>query len=72
MSQIYCIVFYHFHCYDTAVCVCSADLFEDEEIQGLLKFRPWWSDLCPDSIRQGEAGELESYLSIPSLPHMKG
>ncbi|XP_064824962.1 protein SHQ1 homolog [Oncorhynchus masou masou] len=32
-----------------------ADLFEDEEIQGLLKFRPWWSDLCPDSIRQGEA-----------------
>uniref|UniRef100_A0A8C7LMW5 Protein SHQ1 homolog n=1 Tax=Oncorhynchus kisutch TaxID=8019 RepID=A0A8C7LMW5_ONCKI len=32
-----------------------ADLFEDEEIQGLLKFLPWWSDLCPDSIRQGEA-----------------
>ncbi|KAL0978649.1 hypothetical protein UPYG_G00173400 [Umbra pygmaea] len=31
-----------------------ADLFEDLEIQGLLKFRPWWSDLSLDGIQQGE------------------
>ncbi|XP_056130898.1 protein SHQ1 homolog [Lampris incognitus] len=32
-----------------------ADLFEDEEIQGLLKFCPWWENLSPSSEQKGEA-----------------
>ncbi|KAF7656216.1 hypothetical protein LDENG_00044580 [Lucifuga dentata] len=32
-----------------------ADLFEDEEIQGLLKFRPWWAKLNPSSDQEEEA-----------------
>ncbi|KAM3621401.1 uncharacterized protein V6R79_010787 [Siganus canaliculatus] len=32
-----------------------ADLFEDEEIQGLLKFRPWWAKLGPSAEQDGEA-----------------
>ncbi|KAJ7998581.1 hypothetical protein DPEC_G00206390 [Dallia pectoralis] len=31
-----------------------ADLFEDQEIQGLLKFCPWWCDLSLDSLQQGQ------------------
>ncbi|XP_067092867.1 protein SHQ1 homolog isoform X1 [Osmerus mordax] len=30
-----------------------ADLFEDEQIQSLLKFSPWWSQLSPDSTQEG-------------------
>ncbi|XP_039653435.1 protein SHQ1 homolog isoform X1 [Perca fluviatilis] len=32
-----------------------ADLFEDEEIKGLLKFRPWWAKLSPSTEQEGEA-----------------
>ncbi|XP_075997370.1 protein SHQ1 homolog [Genypterus blacodes] len=32
-----------------------ADLFEDEEIQRLLKFRPWWAELGPPPDQEGEA-----------------
>lgn len=32
-----------------------ADLFEDEQIQGLLKFCPWWEKLNPDSTQEGGA-----------------
>lgn len=32
-----------------------ADLFEDEEIKGLLKYRPWWTKLKPSSGQEGEA-----------------
>uniref|UniRef100_A0A673C6J6 Protein SHQ1 homolog n=1 Tax=Sphaeramia orbicularis TaxID=375764 RepID=A0A673C6J6_9TELE len=32
-----------------------ADRFEDDEIQGLLKFKPWWTKLQPASDPQGEA-----------------
>ncbi|TNN45591.1 Protein SHQ1 [Liparis tanakae] len=32
-----------------------ADLFEDDEIKGLLKFRPWWEKLSPSTEREGEA-----------------
>ncbi|XP_069020878.1 protein SHQ1 homolog [Embiotoca jacksoni] len=31
-----------------------ADLFEDEEIKGLLKFRPWWGKLSPSTEPEGE------------------
>lgn len=36
-----------------------ADLFEDEEIQGLLKFVPWWAKPRPSAGRPGDAGELK-------------
>uniref|UniRef100_A0A667XT66 Protein SHQ1 homolog n=1 Tax=Myripristis murdjan TaxID=586833 RepID=A0A667XT66_9TELE len=32
-----------------------ADLFEDQEIKGLLKFRPWWAELSSSSGQDGEA-----------------
>lgn len=32
-----------------------ADLFEDDEIKGLLKFRPWWAKLSPSTEQEGEA-----------------
>ncbi|KAG7493568.1 hypothetical protein JOB18_012131 [Solea senegalensis] len=32
-----------------------ADLFEDDEIQRLLKFRPWWAKLTPSLEQEGEA-----------------
>ncbi|CAI5688912.1 unnamed protein product [Oreochromis niloticus] len=32
-----------------------ADLFEDGEIKGLLKFRPWWTKLSPSSEQEGES-----------------
>uniref|UniRef100_H2TGD9 Protein SHQ1 homolog n=1 Tax=Takifugu rubripes TaxID=31033 RepID=H2TGD9_TAKRU len=32
-----------------------ADLFEDDEIKGLLKFVPWWEKLGPSAEQQGEA-----------------
>ncbi|KAI3370448.1 hypothetical protein L3Q82_025211 [Scortum barcoo] len=32
-----------------------ADLFEDDEIKGLLKFRPWWAKLSPSTVQEGEA-----------------
>ncbi|XP_041812476.1 protein SHQ1 homolog [Chelmon rostratus] len=32
-----------------------ADLFEDDEVQGLLKFRPWWAKLSPSAEQEGEA-----------------
>ncbi|XP_070707827.1 protein SHQ1 homolog isoform X2 [Pempheris klunzingeri] len=32
-----------------------ADLFEDEEIKGLLKFRPWWAKLSPCAAQEGAA-----------------
>ncbi|KAM9759476.1 protein SHQ1 homolog isoform 2-T2 [Menidia menidia] len=32
-----------------------ADLFEDEEIKGLLKFRPWWAKLTASSEEDGES-----------------
>uniref|UniRef100_A0A7N6BVG6 Protein SHQ1 homolog n=1 Tax=Anabas testudineus TaxID=64144 RepID=A0A7N6BVG6_ANATE len=35
-----------------------ADLFEDNEIQGLLKFRPWWTKLSPTTGQDEEAAML--------------
>ncbi|XP_044205453.1 protein SHQ1 homolog [Thunnus albacares] len=32
-----------------------ADLFEDDEIKRLLKFRPWWAKLSPSTDQEGEA-----------------
>ncbi|XP_068450423.1 protein SHQ1 homolog [Clinocottus analis] len=32
-----------------------ADFFEDEEIKGLLEFRPWWEKLSPSTDQNGEA-----------------
>ncbi|XP_053172198.1 protein SHQ1 homolog isoform X2 [Scomber japonicus] len=32
-----------------------ADLFEDDEIQRLLKFKPWWAKLSPSTDQEGEA-----------------
>ncbi|XP_030584436.1 protein SHQ1 homolog isoform X2 [Archocentrus centrarchus] len=32
-----------------------ADLFEDDEIKGLLKFRPWWTKLSPSTEQEGES-----------------
>uniref|UniRef100_A0AAX7U8L3 Protein SHQ1 homolog n=1 Tax=Astatotilapia calliptera TaxID=8154 RepID=A0AAX7U8L3_ASTCA len=32
-----------------------ADWFEDGEIKGLLKFRPWWTKLSPSSEQEGES-----------------
>nr|XP_046240727.1 protein SHQ1 homolog [Scatophagus argus] len=32
-----------------------ADLFEDEEIKGLLRFTPWWAKLSPSAEQEGEA-----------------
>ncbi|XP_044021730.1 protein SHQ1 homolog isoform X2 [Siniperca chuatsi] len=32
-----------------------ADLFEDDEIKGLLKLRPWWAKLSPSTEQEGEA-----------------
>ncbi|XP_051270091.1 protein SHQ1 homolog isoform X2 [Dicentrarchus labrax] len=32
-----------------------ADLFEDDEIKGLLKFRPWWTKLSPSTEQEEEA-----------------
>ncbi|KAA8593518.1 hypothetical protein FQN60_009634 [Etheostoma spectabile] len=32
-----------------------ADLFEDEQIKRLLKFRPWWAKLSPSTEQEGEA-----------------
>ncbi|XP_075871808.1 protein SHQ1 homolog [Nelusetta ayraudi] len=32
-----------------------ADLFEDEEIKGLLKFEPWWAALKPSGDQEGGA-----------------
>lgn len=32
-----------------------ADLFEDDEIKGLLKFTPWWTKLSPSTEQEGEA-----------------
>ncbi|XP_034389481.1 protein SHQ1 homolog isoform X2 [Cyclopterus lumpus] len=32
-----------------------ADLFEDDEIKGLLKFSPWWEKLSPLTEQEGEA-----------------
>ncbi|XP_022600978.1 protein SHQ1 homolog isoform X1 [Seriola dumerili] len=32
-----------------------ADLFEDDEVKGLLKFRPWWTKLSPSTEQEGEA-----------------
>ena len=47
-------------CLLTSVCHCRADLFEDDEIKGLLKFRPWWTKLSPSTEQEGEAGEFKS------------
>lgn len=43
------------------VCACRADLFEDEEIKGLLKFEPWWAALKPSGDQEGGAGESRSH-----------
>ncbi|XP_040926847.1 protein SHQ1 homolog isoform X2 [Betta splendens] len=32
-----------------------ADLFEDDEIQGVLKFNPWWTKLSPSTEQEGES-----------------
>uniref|UniRef100_A0A665UGM8 Protein SHQ1 homolog n=1 Tax=Echeneis naucrates TaxID=173247 RepID=A0A665UGM8_ECHNA len=32
-----------------------ADLFEDDEVKRLLKFRPWWTKLSPSPELEGEA-----------------
>ncbi|KAE8297957.1 Protein SHQ1-like protein [Larimichthys crocea] len=32
-----------------------ADLFEDDEIKGLLKFTPWWAKLSPSTEQEGGA-----------------
>lgn len=42
------------------VCPRRADLFEDEEIKGLLKFQPWWTTLKPSGEQEGGAGESQS------------
>ncbi|XP_040015547.1 protein SHQ1 homolog isoform X5 [Xiphias gladius] len=34
-----------------------ADLFEDDEIKGLLKFKPWWTKLSPSTEQEGEVGK---------------
>lgn len=46
------------------MCHCRADLFEDNEIQGLLKFRPWWTKLSPTTGQDEEAGEFKMSLKI--------
>ncbi|KAM9859785.1 protein SHQ1 homolog isoform 1-T3 [Aulostomus maculatus] len=37
-----------------------ADLFEDEEIKGLLEFRPWWAAPSPPPQQEGAAAVLFS------------
>uniref|UniRef100_A0A3Q3WWP4 Protein SHQ1 homolog n=1 Tax=Mola mola TaxID=94237 RepID=A0A3Q3WWP4_MOLML len=32
-----------------------ADLFENDEVKGLLKFVPWWAKLSPSAEQEGEA-----------------
>lgn len=49
----------------TSLCYCRADLFENDEIKGLLKFRPWWAKLSPSTEQGGEAGEFK--LSLHDL-----
>lgn len=39
------------------ICAHRADLFEDEEIKGLLKFQPWWARLKPSDEQEGGAGK---------------
>lgn len=41
-----------------STCCFRADLFEDDEIKGLLKFRPWWAKLSPSTEQEGEAGKV--------------
>lgn len=43
------------------MCHHRADLFEEEEIKGLLKFVPWWAKLKPSGEQEGEAGEFKSF-----------
>lgn len=40
------------------MCHCSSDLFEDDDIKRLLKFRPWWAKLSSAQDLEGEAGEF--------------
>ena len=49
-------------CLLTSMCHFRADLFEDEEIKGLLKFRPWWAKLSPSTEQEGEAGQFKLFL----------
>ncbi|XP_040015546.1 protein SHQ1 homolog isoform X4 [Xiphias gladius] len=35
-----------------------ADLFEDDEIKGLLKFKPWWTKLSPSTEQEGEVAAV--------------
>lgn len=51
-------------CLLMSVSHCRADLFEDNEIQGLLKFRPWWTKLSPSTEQEGEAGEFKMSLKF--------
>ncbi|XP_047440177.1 protein SHQ1 homolog [Mugil cephalus] len=45
-----------------------ADLFEDDEVKRLLKFRPWWTKLSPPTEKkkeeEGEEGEGECAVSF--------
>lgn len=42
-------------------------MFEDGEIKGLLKFRPWWTKLGPPTEQEGQSGEFMS--SFKSVRH---
>lgn len=49
------------------MCHHRADLFEDNEIKGLLKFVPWWAKLSPSAEQGGEAGEFTCFLPFTVL-----
>ncbi|MEQ2212285.1 hypothetical protein XENOCAPTIV_028744 [Xenoophorus captivus] len=38
-----------------------ADLFEDDEMNRLLKFTPWWSKLSPSTEQEEESGAPTGY-----------
>lgn len=48
---------------------CRADLFEDSEIQVLLKFKPWWTKLSPSTAQEGEAGESKMFIIFNHVIH---
>lgn len=56
----------------TLICLCRADFFEDDEIKGLLKFKPWWSELSPSTEQEGEAGEFKSFCHEVELSFVAG
>lgn len=56
----------------TLICLCRADFFEDDEIKGLLKFKPWWSKLSPSTEQEGEAGEFNTFFHEVKLSFVAG